>query len=118
MKKRVKAGETADVHSLPTRKRGKPLLLGEKLDKEVKCYIGAVREGGGVINTAFTIAAATAIVRKTDRSLLAENGGPILLTNSLGQICFVQIKFCQKERKLSRKNNHKRFRRCKTSVSS
>ena len=33
MKKRVKAGETADVHSLPTRKRGKPLLLGEKLDK-------------------------------------------------------------------------------------
>ena len=82
MKKRVKAGERADVHSLPTRKRGKPLLLGEKLDKEVKCYIGAVREGGGVINTAITIAAATAIVRKTDRSLLAENGGPILLTKS------------------------------------
>ena len=43
-----KAGETCDlsVKSLPVKKRGRPLLLGEELDTEVKCYIRAMREGG------------------------------------------------------------------------
>ena len=43
-------------------------------------YIKAVREGGGVITTAITMAAATAIVRRADRNLLSENGGPIDIT--------------------------------------
>lgn len=52
-------------------------MLGEKLDKEVQYYLKAVREGGGVITTAITMASATAIVRRADRNLLSENGGPI-----------------------------------------
>ena len=76
-----KAGERdLSVKSLPVKKRGRPLLLGERLDAEVKCYVQAVREGGGVITTAITMAAATAIVRKSDRNLLAENGGQITIT--------------------------------------
>ena len=63
------------VKNLPVKKRGRPLLLGEELDTAVKNYIKAVRDAGGVINTSITIA--TGIVRKTDRSLLLENGGPI-----------------------------------------
>ena len=80
-----RAGETGDlsVKSLPIKKRGRPLLLGEKLDSEVisYMYIQAVREDGSVITTSITMAAATAIVRKADRNLLAENGGPITITN-------------------------------------
>ena len=45
------------------KKHSKPLLLGEKLDEDVKHYFRAVREGGGVITTAITVASATAIVR-------------------------------------------------------
>ena len=37
-------------------------MLGEKLDEEVQYYLRAVREGGGVITTAITMASATAIV--------------------------------------------------------
>ena len=55
-------------------------MLGEKLDGEVKHYIKAVREGGGVITTVITMAAATEIVRRADRNLLSENGGPIDIT--------------------------------------
>ncbi len=51
--------------------------IGEKLDEDVKSYIRAVRECGGVIMIANTIAAGTAIVRSEDRNLLTENGGPI-----------------------------------------
>ena len=79
---RLKAGESDIVKSLPVKKRGKPLLLGEKLDSKVKSYIPAVREKGGVVTTSITMAAATAIIRKADRNLLAENGGPITITNN------------------------------------
>ena len=76
-----KSGELdVSVTSLSSKKRGRPLMLGEKLDKEVQYYLKAVREGGGVITTAITMASATAIVRRADRNLLSENGGPIYIT--------------------------------------
>ena len=37
-------------------------MLGEKHDEEVKHYLKAVCEGGGVITTAITMPSATAIV--------------------------------------------------------
>ena len=61
------------VAKLPSKKHGRPLLLGEKLDTEVKCYIQAVHEGGGVVPLTITMAAGTAIVKKHDRTLLKEN---------------------------------------------
>ena len=39
VKHRVKIGESAVVKRLPIKKRGRPLLIGEKLDEEVKAYI-------------------------------------------------------------------------------
>ena len=39
-----------------------------------------LRDSGEVVNTSIAIAAATGIVRKRDRSLLAENGGHSALT--------------------------------------
>ena len=93
-----KAGDMNDliVKSLPVKKWGRPLLLGEKLDTEVKCYIQAVREGGGVITTAITMAAATAIVRKSERNLLAENGGPITITSNWAKSLLYRMKFVKR----------------------
>ena len=66
-----RAGETDDltINSLPQKnlRRGRPLLLGERLDSEEKSHIQAVREGGGVVTTSITMAAATAIVRKATK---------------------------------------------------
>ena len=93
-----KAGETSDlsVKSLPVKKRGRPLLLGEELDTQVKHYIQAVREGGGVINTAITMAAATAIVRKADRNQLAENSGPITVTSNWAKSLLYRMNFVKR----------------------
>ena len=84
LKRKQRAGETDDlaINSLPQKKRGRPLLLREKLDSEVIAYIRTVREGGGVVTTSIAMASATAIVRKADRNLLAENGGPIAISNN------------------------------------
>lgn len=79
-----RAGEHGDltVKSLPTKKCGRPLLLGDELDSQVQKYIQTVREGGGVITTSITMAAAEAIVKKADRNLLSENEGPVTITNN------------------------------------
>ena len=42
-------------------------MLGVKLDEDVKHYLKAVREGGGVITTSITMASATGIVQRGDR---------------------------------------------------
>ena len=57
LERKKRSGEKSDlrVQKLPVKKRGKPLLLGEKLDDEVKCYIRTVRERGGVITTSITM---------------------------------------------------------------
>ena len=50
------------VLSLPRLKRGRPLLLGENLDHQVKSYISAVNEKQVIINTAITVDCGEAIV--------------------------------------------------------
>ena len=49
---------------LPPQKRGRPLLLGEKLDDQVQRYLKKVRECGGTVNTAITIAGAKGLLLK------------------------------------------------------
>ena len=51
-----------EVKVLPTKTQGRPLLLGEELDKCMQDYIKNLREIGGVVNTAIVIGAAIEIV--------------------------------------------------------
>ena len=68
--------------TLPSKKRGKALALGQ-LDEEVHKYVRALIKAGTVVNTAVIPAAAEGIVTSTDRTLLAQNGGGVNLTISL-----------------------------------
>ena len=99
MKLNSKSTEKRDVsvESLPVKKRGRPLLLSEKLDTEVKLYIQAVREAGGVITTSITIAAAMAIVRRADRQLLSEDGDPITLTTNWVKSLLYRLNFVKRK---------------------
>lgn len=63
-------------------KRGRPLLLGKELDDQVKAYISALRNKGGVINSAIVKSCAIGIVMKTDIKLLKCNGGHIDVTKN------------------------------------
>ena len=71
-------------------------MLGESLDTEVKHYLTAVRKGGGVITTAITMASATAIVRRADRNLLSENGGPIAITANWAKSLLYRMNFVKR----------------------
>ena len=73
LERKRKAGDVEpDVQVLPTGKRGRPFLLGEKLDGQTQAYIRAVRDAGGVITTDIAIATGKAIVRKFNPTLFDE----------------------------------------------
>ena len=60
---------------MPTKVRGRPIILGEKLDHKVKMFVKNLRASGAIVNTTIVIAAARGIVEAENRALLAENGG-------------------------------------------
>lgn len=86
IKKRRRQGrEDVSVKKLPEKKRGRPFLLGEELEMQVRAYLNALRVNGAVVNTAIAIACAEGIVRNKDSNLLASNGGHITLTKHWGK---------------------------------
>ena len=81
VKKRIR--DTQDeLEELPTKKMGRPLLLGEEIDRQVKEYLKYLREQGSAVNTVIAIATAEGVVRSVDANLLACNGGGIHLTKA------------------------------------
>ena len=89
-----KAGDSdLTVTKLPSSKRGKPLMLGERLDSEVHSYIKALRDGGGVVTTPVVLAIATAVVESSDRTQLAKYGGPINITSHWAKSLLSWMKF-------------------------
>ena len=70
------------VKCLPTKAQGRPLLLGQELDKAVQEYIEATRAAGGDVNTAIVMAAAVGIVSSRDVTKLSSNGGYVNITKT------------------------------------
>ena len=79
--KRREGASCPTVTAIPSKKRGRPLALGE-LDKDVQSYIRALQATGAPIGSDIVIAAAKGIVMSNDHTQLVENGGHITLTKS------------------------------------
>ena len=94
------------VTELEERKRGRPGMLPEDVLTHVMKYIRAIRNAGGIINTAIVIAAGLGIVKKVNPGLLECNGGYVVLRKSwakylLGKMNFVKRKATTKKPKFS-----------------
>ena len=68
------------ITELPQKKVGHPLLLGDKLNKQVRDYIIFLRDNGSVVNTAIVMGSAVGLVSDEDANLLACNGGHLTIT--------------------------------------
>ena len=77
-------------------KRGRPLLLGEELDKQVQAYLAELRSNGCPINTAIAIATAHGIVKDADNNLLSENGGHINLTKDWAKYLLQRMNYVKR----------------------
>ena len=94
-RKRRAEEDDLTVTSLPAKKLGRPLLLGEELERKIQLYLKAIRESGGVVNTAIALGAARGIILKLNRTMLLENGGHVDLTKAwarglLGRMGYVK----------------------------
>ena len=94
---RIPGTEFKEVTSLPERKRGRKVMLGEQLDGKVQAYIEALRGAGTPIGSNIVMAAAEGIVRAYDRTLLVDHGGTIAMTKTwalslLGRMGYVKRK--------------------------
>ena len=85
------------ISELPPKKVGCPLTLGEELDKEVQAYLLQLREVGDVVNGAIARASATGIIRMNNSSLLASNGGHIILTKDWSRYLLQRMGFVKRK---------------------
>ena len=92
-----KDGHDGEPTTLPPKKRGRNVLLGEKLDQKVQAYLVKVREGGGVVSAGIAVAAAKGIVKSYDKSYLAEFGGHISLGVPWAYSLFRRMNFVQRK---------------------
>jgi len=60
------------IEKLPTKDRGRPLKLGEKLDAAVQEYVESLRKVNGSVNTLVVMGAAEGIVGARDISKLQQ----------------------------------------------
>ena len=74
MKERTRkreADEDDNVSELPEKKRGRKLLLGDKLDKMVQQYVYMLREKGCTINTTIVISGARGILKSSRQNKIS-----------------------------------------------
>ena len=91
-----KTGDETTVTELVNKKRGRPVLLGCDLDRQVRAYLLVLRDNGCVINTAILIACAEGVVKSFDSNLLDCNGGHIRLTKSWAQSLMSRMGFVKR----------------------
>ena len=86
-----KAGEEEDILCLPAKKRGRPLMIGDILDRQVQQYISELRKAHASVNTAIVLSAGIGIVQGHDASLLSSNGGTVELTRDWAKSLMQQM---------------------------
>ena len=90
-------GQGMMMISLPHKKRGRRLLLGEKIDTHVQMYLSRLRDAGGVITARIAIAAAKGMIYACDRSMLVEFGGHVELNCSWAYSLLSQMDFVKRK---------------------
>ena len=79
------------VNEIHGSKTGRPLLIGDELDKQVQQYLTDLRKRGCVINTRIAIAVGEGILLNKDANLLASNGSGITLTKDWAKYVFKRM---------------------------
>ena len=101
------------MKELANKNIGRPLTLGEDLDKQVRAYLSALRENGAVVNTAITIACAKGVVKCFDSNLLECNGGHISLTKHWAKYLMERMGFVKRRASTNAKVSLPDFERFK-----
>ena len=114
----LRASPGAEINSIASRKRRRPLALGV-IDGDVQKFITALIKSGTPVNTPVILAAAEGIIKSKDRTLLAEYGGHIKLTKSWAVSLMHGMNFvnCRRSTKAKTNLSEEQFTRMKQNFS-
>ena len=105
--------EPIAISELETKRRGRPVRLGEQLDSLVQEFLSNLRAVGGVVNTTVVMGAAEGIISYRDISKLTLHGGHIEITKSWAQLLLRWMGFVKRKCSTSGKITMARFDECK-----
>ena len=69
-----------ELTEIPSCKRGRKLVLGEKLDSDVQAYLRELRNNGGIINSTIVLAVGNGTLLAHDKTRHVDYGGDVNLT--------------------------------------
>ena len=84
------------VEALPSKRRGRPFLLREEVEMQIRAYLKDLHANGAVVNTAIAIGCAEGFIRNKDSNLLTANGGHIALVKSWAKHLLERIGFVKR----------------------
>lgn len=113
MQRKRKVGDDSSLNELPEKKRGRPLLLGDRLDGQVRSYIEYLRKKGAVVNTAIVLGVARGIVKSYDSNLLACNGGHLVLGKPWAKNLLTRMGYVKRRGSTAAKVSVKNFEQLK-----
>ena len=102
--------------ALPVAKMGRPLLIGEKCDKEVQEYVVALCEVGTIVNTVVVRSAGTAVLRRRNPALLASTSsddGGVVLTKDWVRYLLQRMGFVKRKATTKAKNTEENINEVK-----
>ena len=70
IKEQVKSGESGNIKALPTKTMGRPLLIGEEADGQVREYVQFLRQRGSAVDTSVVITTGEGVLESIDANLL------------------------------------------------
>ena len=85
------------VISLPEKKQGHTLLLGDSIDRKLQLYLKTIQANGGAVTAGIAIAAARGLVLAENRNKLFEYGDHIKLDRSWAYALFSRMGFVQRK---------------------
>ena len=102
-----------EITELPSKKRGRTLLLGNVLDGRVQLYARDMRCHGVVVNTVVIMSCAEGIVLHHDSNLPASNGGHITISKDWAKSLLHRMGYVKRRVSTSAKVPPKDFDACK-----
>ena len=97
MKRRRSDGDNEGIELLPTKKRGRTVLLGKALDEKLQLYLREIRNNGSPLTAAVAIGAARGLLLAENRNKLAEFGGHIDLNRHWAYSLYKRMGFVQRK---------------------
>ena len=101
------------IRLLPTKKQGRPLLLGQELHQIVQEVIRDTRRSGGVINTTIVVATTKGVITAKNPTLLLENGGHLNATSSYAKSVLKRMEYMKRKCSNAGKVTVERFEEAK-----